>query len=256
MTNVLIVYATELGNTGKMAEKVAEGASSVPGTQVVLKKADDTTVDDVKTCDALIVGSPVRHRTAHHSVKLFIENVCEMLWLTDQMVGKVGGCFTIGGGYGDCGAGCELTQIGILSALAASGLILVPLPKTTPGFTVSGMHWGPHGRSGGPDMEPIGVKDEMLVSAFHHGANIARVATALKGRDLLAKGNVSPPSDILKQFQSAGKVRIIRNSEFVIEPYKRIRKEYLFNEPPRQGSALDGFPGLKQLQMPWTPRIR
>lgn len=33
-TNVLIVYATELGNTGKMAERVAEGARSVPGTQL------------------------------------------------------------------------------------------------------------------------------------------------------------------------------------------------------------------------------
>ena len=204
MTNVLIVYATELGNTGKMAEKVAEGARSVPNTQVVLKQADETTADDVKACAALIVGSPVRHRTAHHSVKLFIERVCESLWLTDEMVGKVGGCFTIGGGYGDCGAGCELAQIGIMAALAASGLILVTHPKTTPGFTVSGMHWGPHGRSGGANMEPIGVKDEMLVSAFHHGANVARVAATIGGHDLFAKGNVSPPPEILKQFLGVG----------------------------------------------------
>lgn len=39
-TNVLIVYATELGNTGKMAERVVEGVRFVPGTQVVLKEAE------------------------------------------------------------------------------------------------------------------------------------------------------------------------------------------------------------------------
>ena len=45
----------------------------------------------------------------------------------------------MGGGYGNMGAGCELAQLGMLSAMAACGMVLVTLPKTTPGFEVAGM---------------------------------------------------------------------------------------------------------------------
>ncbi|MBW4616392.1 MAG: hypothetical protein KME21_24575 [Desmonostoc vinosum HA7617-LM4] len=202
MTTVLIVYTTSLGNTRQLAKTIADGAHSVAGTDVQLKEAHEATKDDVRSCDALIVGSPMRHRTADSRIKKFIEDVCEQLWLTDEMVGKVGGVFTVGGGYGDCGAGCELAQLGLLGAMAAGGMILVTLPKTTPGFQVAGMHWGVHGRSGGTAMEPLGITDEMKLAAHHHGANIARVATELRGKDLLARGNVAPSQELIKQFSS------------------------------------------------------
>lgn len=112
MTNVLIVYTTSTGNTEKMAQAVADGARSIEGAEVVLKEAAAATKDDALWCDALIMGSPMRHRTADARIKKFIEDVCEQLWLTDEMVGKVGGVFTVGGGYGDMGAGCELAQLG------------------------------------------------------------------------------------------------------------------------------------------------
>lgn len=200
MANVLIVYTTSFGNTKRMAEAVADGARSVENTQVIFKEAHEATKDDVRACDALIVGSPVRHRTADSRIKKFIEDVLEQLWLTDETVGKVGGVFTVGGGYGDCGAGCELAQLGVHSAFAAGGMILVTLPKTTPGFQVAGMHWGAHGRSGGPEMEPIGITQEMMQAGWHHGANIARVAAALHGRELLARGNVAPSQELVELF--------------------------------------------------------
>ncbi|MBW4662485.1 MAG: hypothetical protein KME15_27885 [Drouetiella hepatica Uher 2000/2452] len=134
----------------------------------------------------------MRHRTADSRIKKFIEDVLEQLWLTDETVGKVGGVFTVGGGYGDCGAGCELAQLGLLSAMAAGGMILVTLPKTTPGFEAAGMHWGAHGRSGGKAMEPVGITEDMTQAGWHHGANIARVTTAIAGKELLARGNVAP----------------------------------------------------------------
>lgn len=200
MTNILIVYTSTLGNTRKMAEAVADGARSVAETEVLLKEAHEATKADVRVCDALILGSPIRHRTADSRIKKFIEDVCEQLWLTDEMVGKVGGVFTVGGGYGDCGAGCELAQLGLHGVFAAGGMILVTLPKTTPGFQVAGMHWGAHGRSGGPAMEPVGITDAMLEAGWHHGANIARVAAALKGKELLATGNVAPSPELVKLF--------------------------------------------------------
>ncbi|MBD3886311.1 flavodoxin domain-containing protein [Phormidium tenue FACHB-886] len=46
MTKVLIVYATDYGNTKKMAEAVASGVTSVSETDVEVKFADDVTEDD------------------------------------------------------------------------------------------------------------------------------------------------------------------------------------------------------------------
>jgi NAD(P)H dehydrogenase (quinone) len=201
MTTVLIVYASTFGNTKRMAEAVADGASSIAGTNVVLKESSIVTLDNVRHANAVVVGSPIRHRNADSRIQQFIENICEQLWLTDEMVGKVGSVFSVGGGYGNCGAGCELAQLGLVGALAAGGMILVTLPKTTPGFEVAGMHWGPHGRSGGLKMEPLGVTEAMLQAGWHHGANITRVAAALTGKELLARGNVAPSPEVLAMFK-------------------------------------------------------
>ena len=199
MAKILIVYTTSIGNTKKMAEAVADGAKSVE-TSVILKSSDEATIEDLKTCDALILGSPIRHRTADARIKKFIEDTLERLWLTDEAIGKVGGVFTVGGGYGNMGAGCELAQLGMLGAMAACGMVLVTLPKTTPGFQVAGMHWGPNGRSGDEVMKPIGISEEMLEAGYHHGANIARVTKELAGKELMATGNLAPPPEVLEMF--------------------------------------------------------
>lgn len=200
MSTLLVVYTTSLGNTQKMALALADGVRSVDGTEIVLMTDVEVSIDDVRSCDALIIGTPIRHRTADSRIKKVIEDTLEKLWLTDEMVGKVGGVFSVGGGYGNMGAGCELAQLGVLSAMAACGMVLVTLPKTTPGFDVAGMHWGPNGRSGGPKMEPVGVSTEMLEAAYHHGANIARVAVALAGKTLMAGGNVAPSPEVTEMF--------------------------------------------------------
>ena len=57
MTKVLIVYHTLSGNTEKMAQAYAEGAKSVQGTEVVIKKAFDATLEDLLGCDAIALGS-------------------------------------------------------------------------------------------------------------------------------------------------------------------------------------------------------
>lgn len=203
MTKVLVVYTSTMGNTRKIAEAIADGARSVTDTEVLLREATEATKDEVRDCDALLLGTPMRHRSADARIKKFIEDTLEILWLTDEMVGKVGGVFSVGGGYGNAGAGVEIAQLGMLAALAGAGMILVSLPKTTPGAEVAGSHWGPHGRSGGIDMEPIGISSEMLLAGWHHGANVTRVAAILKGHDLLAKGNIAPSEEMLAKFQSA-----------------------------------------------------
>ncbi|WP_414587734.1 flavodoxin domain-containing protein [Scytonema sp. PCC 10023] len=187
MANVLIVYATDYGNTRKMAEAIASGAMSVPDTQVSLKLAEDVTTDDLIASDALIVGTPVHMGSPDWRVKKFIDTVCSRLWMKDSMVGKVGAIFATGSGYGNAGGGSELTMLALLNNLAELGMVLVPLPKNTPGYYLAGLQWGPYGRSAGEKMEQTGVTDERLEAATYHGANVSRIASVLKGHDLFAK---------------------------------------------------------------------
>lgn len=191
MVKVLIIYATDYGNTKKMAESVASGAKTVPDAQVLIKIADEVTSDDVATCDALIVGTPVHMGSPDWRVKKMIDTVCSHLWMKDKLIGKVGGVFASGGGFGNAGGGCELAMLALLNNFAELGLIIVPLPKNSPGYRLGGLQWGPYARSMGVNMEQTGVSHESLEAAFHHGANVARVAKALKGTMLFARAEAT-----------------------------------------------------------------
>jgi len=57
MAKVLIIYHSQSGNTGKMAQAVYDGALSADAT-VSLKKAADANADDLLGCDAVIMGTP------------------------------------------------------------------------------------------------------------------------------------------------------------------------------------------------------
>lgn len=187
MVKTQIIYATDYGNTKKLAESVAAGAQSIKDTQVSLKLAEEITAEDLTSSDAIIVGSPVHMGTADWRVKKMIDIVFSGLWMKDALIGKVGGVFASGGGFGNAGAGCELTMLGLLTNFAELGMIIVPLPKNTPGFRSGGLQWGPYARSGGVNMEHVGVSNDSLEAAFHHGASITCLAEKLKGQTFFAK---------------------------------------------------------------------
>lgn len=184
MARILIVYASDYGNTRKMAETVAAGAGSVADTQVVLKTAEEATADDLQAADALILGSPVHMGSMDWRVKKFIDTVCSKFWMKDTAVGKVGAVFATGSGYGNVGSGAELALLSMLNNLAELGTIIVPLPKSTEGYAKSGLQWGAYARSAGENLEQTGVSDDSLVAARRHGVHVARVAAALKGRTI------------------------------------------------------------------------
>jgi len=50
MGKVMIVYYSKSGNTRKMAELVAEGAKSVPGTEVLTAEAPAVDMDEFASC--------------------------------------------------------------------------------------------------------------------------------------------------------------------------------------------------------------
>lgn len=55
---LLVVYHTQSGNTGRLAEAVVRGARRVAETETVVKRAFDAGVDDLLACDALLLGTP------------------------------------------------------------------------------------------------------------------------------------------------------------------------------------------------------
>ncbi|MCQ8186625.1 hypothetical protein [Parvularcula maris] len=204
---IMVVYTTDTNSTRRVAERVIAGVDTVATAEPrLLQTGREVSRDDMLSCDGLIIGTPVRHRNMHHRIKIFVEEVIEQLWLDDAMVGMVGGTFSVGGGYGDAGAGAEQCQLGLLAAMAANGMIMVPLPKATPGADHACCHWGPAVRTGGPKMEAIWPTVSALDCAYHHGANVARVTAQIKASPapLFASGNVSPSKELLKLFQAGG----------------------------------------------------
>lgn len=181
MTHILIIYATDYGNTKKLAESIAEGASAVADTAVTLKAADTVTADDMVAADAVIAGTPVHMGSMDWRMKQFIDTVCGGLWMENKMEGKIAAVFATGSGFGNTGGGAELTMLSMINNFVELGMVFVPLPKSTAGYPVGGLQWGPYGRSAGVNLEQTGVADESLEAARHHGKHVARIAAAMAG---------------------------------------------------------------------------
>jgi multimeric flavodoxin WrbA len=58
MSRILIVYHSQTGNTEKMALAVADGARCIEQTEVILKRAQDASLEDLLASDGLAIGTP------------------------------------------------------------------------------------------------------------------------------------------------------------------------------------------------------
>jgi len=55
---LLIVYHTQSGNTGRLADAAFSGAQRVQGVETVIKRAFDAGTDDLLACNGLLLGTP------------------------------------------------------------------------------------------------------------------------------------------------------------------------------------------------------
>ncbi|MBA3863599.1 MAG: NAD(P)H:quinone oxidoreductase, partial [Erythrobacter sp.] len=112
MTKVLVLYYSSYGHIEAMAAAVADGAASVPGTEVVVKRVPELVPDDVATAsgikldqaapiatpdeladyDAIIFGTPTRFGNMAAQMRNFLDQTGG-LWFTKALVGKVGSVF-------------------------------------------------------------------------------------------------------------------------------------------------------------------
>ncbi|NIM11369.1 MAG: flavodoxin [Candidatus Aminicenantes bacterium] len=75
--NILVVYHSQTGHTGKMAEAVAEGAGSIKNVNVILKKAGDATLEDLLSCHGLAIGTPEYFGYMSGMIKDFFDRTYE-----------------------------------------------------------------------------------------------------------------------------------------------------------------------------------
>jgi NAD(P)H dehydrogenase (quinone) len=119
MSRVIVIYDSETGNTEKMAAAVADGAREVKGVEVIVKKVDKVTHEDLLGAHGILIGSPTYYGLMSGKLKSFLDTTEK---IHGKLRGKVGGAFTSSGGTG---SGAETTLLSILNAMLIHGMIVV-----------------------------------------------------------------------------------------------------------------------------------
>lgn len=129
MAKIGIVYYSRGGNTEKMANAVYRGVKSEDEVEVELKKAEETTLDDLTNWDGIIVGSPTYYGLPAAPIKnLFDRSVKRH----GRLEGKVGAAFS---SAANVGGGNETTVMGIIQMMLIHGMVIKGNSK--------GDHYGP-----------------------------------------------------------------------------------------------------------------
>ncbi len=122
MFKVLISYSTKGGNTEKLALAIGRGVESVDGFEAVVKRAKDTTTDDLKQADGIVIGSPVYFGSVSAEVKDLIDRSVSV---RRKLIDKVGAAFTTSG---HVTGGKEITLFTIIAAMLIHEMIIVGDP--------------------------------------------------------------------------------------------------------------------------------
>ncbi|MGX9857553.1 NAD(P)H:quinone oxidoreductase (plasmid) [Limimaricola variabilis] len=202
MTRVLILYYSSWGHVRALAEAEAEGARSLPGTIVDVRRVPELVPDavrqaegydedptpvakptDLEGYDAIIVGTPARFGLMAGQMKTFFDRLGG-LWSQHALVSKVGAVFTSSGTqHGGHEAALLSTQISLLHL----GMVVVGLPYSFGGQSsgeaiIGGAPYGAGTVAGGEGERLPGEID--FAGARYQGAHVARVARQLAMADL------------------------------------------------------------------------
>lgn len=146
MSKILVLYYSMYGHVEIMAGAVAEGARSVEGTDVVIKRVADlvpeevarkagakldqaapiATVDELSGYDAIIFGTPTRFGNMCAQMRNFLDQTGRH-WLSGGLAGKVASVFT---STATQHGGQETTITSFHSTLLHQGMIIVGVPYT------------------------------------------------------------------------------------------------------------------------------
>ena len=202
MAKVLVLYYSMYGHIEAMARAVAEGARSVEGTEVDIKRVPDlipeqaarkagartdqeapiAALEDLPKYDAIIFGTPTRFGNMCAQMRNFLDRTGK-LWSQGRLVGRVGSVFT---STGTQHGGQETTICSFHTTLFHHGMIVVGVPYSCGELTnMSEITGGtPYGAStlAGADGSRRPSENEIRIARFQ-GRHVAQVAGKLSRAD-------------------------------------------------------------------------
>lgn len=194
MVNILVLYYSRDGATKSMAQHIAHGIESVSDSEATLrtvpkistvceKIADDipesgslyATLDDLKQCDGLALGSPTHFGNMAAPLKYFIDNSTEA-WFSGTLSNKPAAVFT---STGSMHGGQETTLLSMMLPLFHHGMILLGLPSSEDALRETQTGGTPYGASHVAHGQQSLSKEEKTL-CFALGARLAKTAIKLK----------------------------------------------------------------------------
>lgn len=200
MSRVLVLYHSTYGHVEAMARAEADGARSIPGTQVDIKRVPElvpeelarksgykldqeapiAAIDDLAAYDAIIVGCGTRFGRMASQMASFLDQAGG-LWAKGALNGKVGAAFT---STATQHGGQEMTLFSILTNLLHFGMVTVGLPYSFAGqMTLDEITGGaPYGATtiAGGQGQRMPSENE-LAGAYFQGRLVAETAARLAG---------------------------------------------------------------------------
>lgn len=189
-SRILILYYSRNGATQQLADAIAQGVEKA-GAEAVLrtvegpgepKSSRDLTVDvdDLSTCDGLILGSPTRFGHMASALQQFWERTSTE-WLRGVLVDKPAAVFT---SSSSMHGGQESTLLSLAVPLLHHGMILCGIPYTEPGLQQTSGGGSPYGASHveHADKSGSGISAVERDLAVALGTRVARIALQLQSR--------------------------------------------------------------------------
>jgi NAD(P)H dehydrogenase (quinone) len=202
MARILVLYYSAYGHIETMAKAVAEGAASVEGCTVDVKRVPELVPEevvkasgmkpghehdapvaapaDLANYDAVIVGTPTRFGNMAAQMRNFWDQT-GALWGQGALIGKVGSVFT---STASQHGGQETTIQSVHTTLLHHGMVIVGLPYSFAGNVIMSEVSGgtPYGAStlAGPDGSRQPSENELAGARFQ-GAHVAGIAKKLAG---------------------------------------------------------------------------
>ena len=200
MSKVLVLYYSMYGHIETMAQAVAEGAQSVAGCSVTVKRVPElmseeiarqagakldqaapvATVDELADYDAIIFGTPTRFGNMCAQMRSFLDQTGK-LWMTGGLVGKIGSVFT---STATQHGGQETTITSFHTTLLHHGMIVVGVPYACQGLLdmsaiTGGSPYGAGTLAGGDGKRQ--PSENELTIARYQGSHVAGIANRLAG---------------------------------------------------------------------------
>lgn len=196
MTEILIVYYSRQGATAELARHAARGVESIAGCTARLRTvppvsaeserpvkpvpdagAPYATLDDLKRCDGLLLGSPTRFGNMAAPLKYFLDGTAS-LWLDGSLAGKPAGFIsasqTMHGGQ-------ESTLLSMSLPLLHHGMLIVGIPFTERALNKTQSGGTPYGAThvSGVAPQTSALTEDEITLARALGKRVAEVAADL-----------------------------------------------------------------------------